>query len=129
MSQKIYVTLDVKVELGPRISVAEILELDAYDEIDVVVKAGDVDVEVQLQPGEAELVKLLLVKADQAGLTYKLTDETSAPSMPLDKPLFLLGDGGIGLLDAAPQKLFFSNDLAVDVTVHALVGREVTPSP
>ena len=127
MSEKLSIQVNVKAESGPGISVAEIIEVDAYDKIDVDIEAGASDFEVQLQPGVAAQVQLLAVKPEQQGLTYKL--DTAATAIALDEPLLLIGKSGMGLLDTAPQKLFFGNASGDAIGVQILVGRMASPPP
>lgn len=125
--------LKVQVAGGPQISASQTLMVEAYDSIQVTVKAGTTGKEVDVQPGIAKgQVKLLLIRSNQydpAKLLYKLGTAPGAKEVILDAPQLLIGSGAIGLLDPAPQKLFFSNTLNEDVSIHILVGRDATSPP
>lgn len=126
MAEKIAWTLSVQVTQGPKIADGKTIEVDAYDKVDVTIAAGT-NRTVQVQPGGAGQVQLLLVKASEYGtnLTYKVNDPAN-PSIALDALLLLMGNGAVGLLGAAPTSLIFSNGLANDVSIQVLVGRNAT---
>jgi len=132
MSKVIQWKLNVQVAGGPGISASRSLEVEAYDLISVNVLAitspPDTDKAVDVQPGEAGQVKFLAITSDRygEGLTYKVNDAGN-PSIALDQPQVLVGEGAVGLLDPAPTKLFFSTTLSQDASVQILVGRDATP--
>ena len=127
MAEKITWTLTVQVSGGPKISKTEPLQVDAYDKIDMVITDGANDKEVQLQPGSASQVDFLLVSSDQYGadLTYKVSN-VAGSAIKLDTLQLLMGEGAVGLLGAAPDKLFFSNGLGTDAAIEILIGRKAT---
>jgi hypothetical protein len=127
MSEKINWTLNVQVTAGPKIQATQTMTVDAYDKIDVSIVDGVADEEVQVQPGGAEQVHFLLIYSDQYGdsLTYKINDPGATP-VKLDALQLLMGEGAVGLLEAAAVKLFFSNSMGKDAAVQILVGRKAT---
>lgn len=124
--------LNVQIAGGPGISANRSLEVEAYDIINVDVRATasppDTDKEIDVQPGGAGQVKFLAITSDRYGdgLTYKV-NSAGNPSIALDQPHVLAGEGAVGLMDSAPTKLFFSTTLTEDASVLILVGRDATP--
>ena len=132
MAGKITWTLNVQVSKGPNVSATDELLVEAYDKIDVAVAASEQGKQVEIQPGGAGQVQFLLLKSTQyhaADLTYSVStaEATKADRNKLDALLVLIGNGAVELLGTAPDSLFFYNDLAEDVTIELLVGRDATP--
>lgn len=127
MPEKINLTLNVQVVGGPRISASKTITVDAYDKIEVVIPDGATDEDIEVQPGGAGQVQFLLISSDQYGadLTYKVNDATADP-IKLDAQQLLMGDGAVGLLGSAPEKLLFSNGLGSDASIQILAGRKAT---
>lgn len=126
MSETISVTLTVQVAGGPRVNIAQGIEVDAYTKIDVEIANDSADVAVNVQPGGAGDVKLLLISSDLygAGLTYSV--DGGATTIPLDQPHLFLGSGG-AQVSTAPQSVVFNNSMAGgNANVTILVGRNVT---
>lgn len=121
---KINWTLNIQVVEGPKLSESDTISVDAYDKIEVTVEDEATDKEVQVQPGGSGQVQFLLISSDSYGddLTYKVNVDT-ADAIKLDALQLLMGDGAVGLLGGAPEKLLFSNGLGNDANVHILVGR------
>lgn len=134
MPEKINWSLNVQVVGGPMIVESQTTEVEAYDKILLTVETGKTDKEVDVQPGGSGQVQLLMINLinpnqyKDAPVTYKVND-TAAGSIELDAPQLLIGKGAVGLLDPAPTKLFFSNNLNEDAAIQILVGRHVTPTP
>jgi len=128
MSSTVNLSLKVSVASGPSISISKAVTVEAYDKIDVTVAAGDSDKVVEIQPGASSQVQILLIKASEYGtdLTYKVHDAAATPIV-LDQDQFYLGQGQVGLLGAQIDKLLFTNNLAKNVTIEILVGRDATP--
>jgi hypothetical protein len=127
MSEKINWTLNVQVVEGPTISMSQTMIVDAYDKIEVIVSDGSADEDIEIQPGGAGQVQFLMIRSDKydSHLTYKVNAADAKPII-LDALQVLVGDGAIGLLGAAPEKLFFSNGTGVNATIEILVGRKAT---
>jgi len=131
MSEKITYSFSAQVANGPRVQESGTLEVEAYDKTQVSVADAAADLEVNIQPDGAGLAQFLAITATayHKDLTYKVNSASSATEIALNGPQVLVGTGVVGLLDAAPTKLFFSNGTGADVTVNILVGRDATPSP
>ena len=112
---------------GPSSSTSQSIPIEAYDEIEVELADGDTNEEVEVQPGGAGQVRFLQITASSYGvkLSYRVK-ATGNPPHILDRPLVLAGEGAVGLLGFAPTKLFFTNTLGSDTTIHVLVGRNAT---
>jgi hypothetical protein len=118
----INVTLSVQVVEGPSLAAFRTINVDAYDKIQVTIAPGAGKV-VEVQPGPAGRVQLLVITSSEFGdlLTYKVNNTGS--DVKLDGEQIFIGDGAVGLLGADPQTLAFTNGLANDVDVAILVGR------
>jgi hypothetical protein len=132
MTEKINWTVNVQVVRGPKIFVSDIIDVDAYDKIDVTIEPDASDKEVQIQPGDLGQVQFLLIKSDQYGdgLTYKVNDVNN-DAIKLDALQVLIGNGAVGLFEESPAKLLFSNELELDgvkipASVEILIGRKAT---
>jgi hypothetical protein len=79
MPEKISWSAFVDVTAGPKLSVADVLEVQAYDKIQVRLEARATDVDVEIQPGGAGQVSLLMITSSiyDAVLTY-----SPAPAPP-----------------------------------------------
>jgi hypothetical protein len=131
MSVKINWSCNVQVINGPKLSGADTVEVDAYDNIEVNVPkkvgADNGKANVDVQPGAQTKVMFLLIQAGtyQGGtVSYKV--EGSNKSVKLDAQQLMIGSGAVGLLDGAPTKLNFENSGAADVPVRILIGRKAT---
>ncbi|HEX6938792.1 MAG TPA: hypothetical protein VF158_05230 [Longimicrobiales bacterium] len=127
MPQKVSWTVSVQVLGGPKITASDTMTVDAYDRLDVVVEAGAENKEVEVQPGAAGQVQFVSISSSAYGpeLTYRVNSDT-ANEVALDGQHVLIGSGAVGLLGAAPNTLYFSNDLTEDVSVTVLVARKAT---
>jgi hypothetical protein len=133
MSEVIKYSVNVQVVGGPTVPIIDKVEPEAYEKIQITVSAGAADKEMNLQPGGNNLAEFLLIKSSSYKdadplhtLTYKVND-TGATAITLDGPHIFIGKGAVGILDAAPTKLFFTNSLSNDVTIDILIGRDATP--
>lgn len=127
MTEKINWTINAQVVGGPRIQEVKELEIEAYDKITVTIEAQENDKAVDIQPGGAGQVRFLMLTSSRyEDVTYKVNTGTSVVN--LDAPLFLVGEGAVGLLSPALKTLVFTNDHASeDVSIQVLVGRDATP--
>ncbi len=132
MSVKINWSCNVQVINGPKLSGADTVEVDAYDNIEVTVpkKPSGPDpgkATVEVQPGAQNKVMFLLIQAGTyqgSPLTYKV--DVSTKPVRLDAQQLMIGLGAVGLLDGAPTKLHFENTGAADIPVRILIGRKAT---
>ncbi len=131
MPETVNWTVSVQVPAGPRLSQSGAFSVDAYDKVDVSVAAGQSDVAVELQPGGAGQVHVLVVATDQPSgdLSYKV-NATTADSISFDQPVHaFMGAGPVGLLCAAdegPNTLYFTNAGGQAAKIQVLVGRKAT---
>jgi len=148
---KIIVSGSIIVSNGPQIAFNQTLDVDAYDKIDVLVKAGAKNRQIELQPGAADQVQFLAIVSDWYGdeLSFKINKSEKTDIFKLDRPLLCMGKGGIALFDVAPQTLFLSNSTEEkgakdtnkekaakdankekgpkDANIQILIGRDATP--
>jgi hypothetical protein len=125
--------LDLTIPSGPQISYANSVATHAYDRIEVGIPdstAAPAATTVDVQPGAAGKVKLLLIRSSKYGdnLKYKVHDNT-APERALNEALFLVGAGSVNLVEdaGAPlDKLLVTNTTGQDVVLEIIVGRDAT---
>jgi hypothetical protein len=126
---QIIVNANIVVPNGPALGFKQILDVDAYDKIDVSIPANPAttDKKVELVGGTGD-VQFIAITSDFFGsdLTYKINSSTTART--LDQPHLFMGKGAVSLFDAAPATLFFSNAATgQDAKVQILIGRDATP--
>jgi hypothetical protein len=122
--------LNLEIQSGPSIIVTNTVQADAYDRIEVKVPdstAAPAATTVDVQPGAAGKVKLLLIRSSKYGnnLKYKVHDNATLERV-LNDALFLVGAGSLDLLEdpAAPlDKLLVTNTTGQDVVLEIIVGR------
>jgi hypothetical protein len=118
---------------GPTLVVNSVITAEAYDRIDIEVNPGDTDKRVEIQPGAAAQIRLLVIKSSLYGsqITYHARDGTTdSDDVTLDGPQVFIGAGAIALFAVAPKMLEFSNtnsDPAKKAQIEILVGRDATP--
>jgi hypothetical protein len=125
--------LNVEIQSGPNIIVANAMQVDAYDRIEVKIPdstAAPAATTVDVQPGAVGKVKLLLIRSTRYGdnLKYQVHVDTT-PKRVLNDALFLVGVGSLDLLEdsAAPlDKLLVTNTTGQDVVLEIIVGRSAT---
>ena len=129
MPETIVLTVAAEVASGPKLMEGRTLTVDAYDKISVTVPDGTSNFEVELQPGSAGSVRLLIVKSSQYGDALKYTVNTGTTDHVLDQPHVLIGTGAVGLFGSEPTKLVFDNSLGAgkDAQIQVLIGRDATP--
>ncbi len=126
-------TVSVQVSGGPTISASrQSKPLEAYDRIDVVVDPGTTTgtpKEVEIQPGTASRVTLILIKSSLYApeLTFKASDGTTdSDAVKVDEPQLFAG-GAVELFGVDPKSLKFSNTTDKPAAVEIFVGRDATP--
>jgi hypothetical protein len=126
MTTSINLTTQVQVAGMGAASDAHRFEVEAVDRIEVTVPAAG-NVAVSVQPGGAEAVQLLFLRAGTYSddLTYTVTD--GAADVRLNAPQLFAGTGAVELLGTAQNTITFSNATAQDIEVLILVGRDATP--
>ncbi len=123
MAQTIQWSMTAQIPNGSRIITSQVVEIEAYDSIKLNVDGNVSDVEVELQPGGASQVKVLIITSDQYGdnLSYKV-NAVGNSEIIIDQPQTLMGEGVVGLLDPAPA----DETAAIEI----LVGRDaIIPPP
>lgn len=125
-------SISIQVAGGPTVTAVEgPIAAEATDRIEVSIAAGDVDKEVNLQPGPVSGIYLLLIKSSQYGdgteITYKVSDGTTdGAAIELAGPQFYSGGAGVHLgLD--PLSLKFSNTSAHPANIEIFIARDATP--
>ena len=122
--------LNLEIQSGPNIIVTNTVQADAYDRIEVKVPdstAAPTATTVDVQPGAAGKVKLLLIRSTRYGnnLKYKVHNNTT-PERVLNDAVFLVGAGSLDLLEdpkAPLDKLLVTNTTGQDVVLEIIVGR------
>jgi len=122
--------LTLEIPSGPNIIIANAVQADAYDRIEVKVPdstAAPKPTTVDVQPGAAGKVKLLLILSSKYGdkLKYQVHD-TTTPERVLNDAVFLVGAGSLALLEdsTAPlDKLLVTNTTGQDVVLEIIVAR------
>jgi hypothetical protein len=122
--------LTLEIQSGPNIIVTNAVQADAYDRIEVKIPDSTADptaTTVDVQPGAAGKVKLLLIRSTKYGdnLKYTVHDNTT-PERVLNDAVFLVGAGSLALLEdyTAPlDKLLVTNTTGQDVVLEIIVAR------
>ncbi len=125
--------LNLEIQSGPNLIVTNAMQVDAYDRIEVKIldsTAAPTAITVDVQPGAAGKVKLLLIRSTRYGnnLKYQVHDNTT-PERVLNDAVFLVGAGSLDLLEdpAAPlDKLLVTNTTGQDAVLEIIVGRTAT---
>ena len=128
MSEVLNITVSAKVKNGPSISLSSSLNIDAYDKLDVLVPSGGTPKTIQLLPSGTESVHFLLIKSSQYSDQLSYAVNGAGSKILIDTPQSFIGLGSLAALDDSsdPETLVFTNDLAEDVNIQILVGRDVT---
>ena len=84
------------------------------------------NVKVDIQPGGAGQVKLLVIKASAYAPELTFSADGGTTDIPLDAPLILVGTGPVSLIGEAPKQLQWSNGTEGTVKVEILIGRDAT---
>ncbi|TBW39888.1 hypothetical protein E0E54_01610 [Azotobacter chroococcum] len=107
------------------------IEVEATDYLEVEVKPGDLNVDIQ--PGEAKALRLLVIKSSvYSDLEFTVNDGANDKSkaVQLDGPQIFSG-GAMALFDVQqPKRLTFKNkspDKDKTAKVEIFVGRDATP--
>jgi hypothetical protein len=128
-------TITVQVDGGAGISASKGPEaVEAIDRISVNVAPGDQDKAVEIQPGSAEAVRLLVIKSSRYDQKLSFTAAEGANKSPtalaIDAPQVFAGSG-MKLFGVAPQRLLFTlpNDAQAQAAdVEIFVARDATPN-
>jgi hypothetical protein len=126
MPETIVLTISADVALGPKLKESRKLAVDAYDKISVDV-ADQANVEIEIQPGGAGSIQLLVITSNVYGADLKYTVNADTTDRVLDQPHVLVGTGSVGFFGEEPEKLVFDNTTGQDARIQILVGRDATP--
>ena len=127
--EKIIYSLSIQVSGGPTLTVAGVVEADAYEKLDVTVpaKVGQTAGKAEVTVSAADLAqtKMLVIQASSkdGSLKYKTTAQ-GATDVPINGPVTLVSGTATGLLGVKPDKLTFANDATVPATVTIFVARK-----
>ena len=127
MSTNIAWRVELDVPDGPQVSHANAVEVDAVDRIAVSIPdtaAAPAATTVEVQPGAAGKVKVLLIRASTYGskVEYQVHD-AAAPKRVFSDAMFLIDSGAIDLLGTPLDKLLITNTSGKAVDVEVVVGR------
>jgi len=126
MPETIVLTISAIVGAGPKLKESRTLAVDAYDKISIDVPDQG-NLEVEIQPGGAGSIQLLLVTSSVYGADLKYTVNADNTDRILDQPHVLVGSGSVALFGQEPEKLTFDNTTGEDAQIQILVGRDATP--
>lgn len=120
-------SITLQVTGGPTVNSGQSgLDIEAVDRVDVTIAGGDTDKVVQIQPGAANHVHLLVVTSDLYGptLRFKASDGTTdSAEVVLDAPQVYAG-GAAALFATDPKQLKLSNAGVDPAHVTVFVARD-----
>jgi len=124
--------IGIQVTNGPQINVNRSREIEAFDKVDVSL-AGGATITVDLQPGKADHIALLLIKSSKYDkkITLKLKDTAGAsPELTLEEPQVFVNDGGT-LFKVDPEQVELKSALGADpankADIEIFVARRAQP--
>lgn len=106
---------------GPSLSGQGVLEVDAYDKIEVTIMDGATQ-QVNLVPSGTVSLLVINPAVPDVDLSYDI----GGTAIALDGPHVLIGTGAVSLLGGA-SNLSFTNNTGADATIEILLGRDATP--
>jgi hypothetical protein len=124
-------TLSIQATGQSPISVSQAAQaVEALDRIVVSLAPGDTDKVVNIQPGSAAAIALLLVKSDRYGSDFSFTasdGSTDSSPVTLDAAQ-IYTNGSVALFGMDPQQLKLTNS-STDQTaeIEIFVARDATP--
>lgn len=118
MPEKIAWSMSARVDGGPQISINEILEVEAYEKVDVILPGlKKTTIEVQQSEG---LTRFIMIAASKYEALSFLVD--GGEPIALDHPIMLVGAGAVNLLGKKQNVLEFDNKNPDNVSVMMLVA-------
>jgi hypothetical protein len=107
--------IGIQVTNGPQINLNRSREIEAFDKVDISL-AGGATVTVDLQPGTAEQIALLLVKSSKYDkkITLKLKGTSDSPALTLEEPHVFVNDGATLFTVERPAQVEFTSTLGND---------------
>jgi hypothetical protein len=130
MTEKIVIKANIGVENGPSLNVNRVMEVQAYEKIDVEIEPNDTDKVVKLPSTVQGEILLLVITSSWYGdtITYKVN--AAAGVFKLDQPHLLIGNSSVTMLDPTPTQFLFSYTKGTNapdvVQVQILLGLKVT---
>jgi hypothetical protein len=118
MPEKIAWSMSARVDGGPQISINEILEVEAYEKVNVILP-GQKKTTIEVQQSEG-LARLILIAPDKYEKLHFSVDGGSP--IALDHPIMLVGEGAVNLLGKKQNVLEFNNENPDNVSVMMLVA-------
>jgi len=126
--EKINFTLSIQVTGGPAIAIAGLLEVDAYEKMEVTVPAKAAaagTAKVTVSPAQLADTKMLVIQATSKDGSLKFkTSEGGAVDRPITGPVTLLSGTACDLLGTQPDNLTFTNEAGAPATVTIFVARK-----
>lgn len=120
-------SITLQVAGGPTINAGlDGVEFEAVDRVDVTIDADGTEQAVEIQPGAATTVRLLVVVSDiyDAKLSFKASDgSTDSAKIVLDAPQVYAG-GAVELFGTDPRQLKFKNGGTDPAHVTVFVARD-----
>jgi hypothetical protein len=129
--------VSVQVTKGPNFTCAgPALQVEAIDQVAVSIEPGDAEMLVELQPGAAKDIHLIVIQSSYYGpeLTYAVSDGKDQPSeslaVTLDGPqIFTCGSAALFNVDTPRQLKFTNSSTSTTAAVTITVARDATPDP
>ena len=117
----------VDVPSGPKLTAANTIAVEAYDKVNLTLDANATKVKVDIQPGAAGQVKLLMITASAYDTKITYSTDAGTTKVALDAPQVLIGSGAVGLLKPDPKTWQWDNGTADPVAIQIFVVRDATP--
>jgi len=128
VTESVTYSMKFRIPGGPEAEKGGVLQVDAYDVIDMPIPHGAVDTIINVQPRGSGKVKMMLICSDNyTGLSFSVDDGNT--QITLDSPLLLVGNGAIGLLGETQNNFLFTNTDTKDANVRIFVARMAIGEP
>jgi hypothetical protein len=124
MPHMIHVRLNVLVDKGPQAAATRVLELDAYDQVNVSIPNDGNPHDVQVQPDDGSRLRLLVLTATHYDPPLSWEADASGTTRQLDQPLLVAGESVASLLGGPGNTIVFTNGGGEEIRVQILVGRD-----
>lgn len=124
MPHTIKVRMTITVDGGPQVAASRVLEVDAYDTLDVVIPNDGNAHSVEVQPDDGDQLRLVLLSASSYDPLVTWEADGSGTTHALDEPLLLAGESVAGLLRTPDNEIAFTNGGGDEVRLQILVGRD-----
>ena len=127
MTQRISWSMSATVENGPALKFSKTAQVEAFDVAIKKVTGGGGSETLDVQPsGTGTDMQFFMINSDRFGDDLKFTVMNGGiADVVLDGPVILGGASITELLQVAPKKIKIVNDMADDVVVEIVVGRNL----